>query len=788
MFRNNLKTAFRNIARNKIHSAISILGLALGISVFAFCVQYVRNEYSFDTFNKDYKNIYRLINYSPKHGEGYAGVSGAIAEPLKNSISEFKSVCRVIKGPESLISSGNRAFYEKNILFADSSFFDIFSYEFLFGSAENILNNPHSIIITENAALKYFGARNALGRIINIGNKFSFTVGGILKNVPSNSHLAFDFLAPMSSAEIIFRKNISGAPNEWGSVYIYVKTIDNFNPKEVEKKITRALYDCIGESFIKAFDIEIAMQKITDIHFTNLPGDLSEYKNPLSVKILLLSGLLILLLAAFNFINLATAGYLERGKEVGVKKVLGANRFELIKQFLTEALVNSLLAAIPAYLFIYMLSIAWEDITQKDFLNNFGLLLIIVGTALITGFISGIYPALFLSSFNPVQAFRNKVKLNLLPFGFRKILITFQFVVSVFLVLGTLVVNSQMRYLRGKDTGFNKDNILVMRFRSAKILPYIESFKNEIKTVPGVNCASASSVYPGAVKYFSSFFWEGQKDANDNTIDYISADHDFLKTYNIKIKIGRDFDYNIASDSTQSYIINQAALNKFGWKDISEKWFEGFNPAKGKVIGVIPDINHRNLYAKTSPLVIFNFPRNFEYLSVNFLKSNFTGVNNRIKILWDKFFPEYPYEPFLLGDELNKDYAKDDRVEELAGFFSFVSILLTLLGLTGLTLLSAKRRTKEIGIRKVIGATSFNITALFIKEYLWIIIIANIIALPAGYYFANKWLQNFVFRVEISAWVFAAAAVFSLAASWAVLCAIVFRASRANPAESLRYE
>jgi putative ABC transport system permease protein len=790
MLKNYLKIALRNLVKHKIYSFIHIFGLTVGIACLVLILKYVQYEMSFDRFNKNADRIYRIT------GHDYAQTPVPLSETLRSFYPEITGTVRIRKVKKVLLSYEQKKFYEENVIFSGPSIFSMFTFPLLIGNPHTALNDPYSVVITQEAAIKYFGNQDPIGKKLNYDNRIDYKVTGILKKIPQNSHLKFDFIFSLGSAQTAFYKDFF--ENRMNTVvFNYFLLNPKSNPAAIQSRLDEFTKYYLGERFYNAtregkWRIEYNIQPLLSIHlYSNLGGEFEPNGDITNVYIFSAIAILILLIACINYMNLSTAKYMNRLREVGIRKVLGANRRHIIYQFIGESVLFSVISIFFAFMFAEFLS-PWLSTALGDNKMYEGgsseFIFLLIGIALLTGLLSGSYPAIFLSRFHPVHILSKTVlKINR-RINYRNGLILFQFVVSTILIIATLIVNNQLSYVQNKKLGFNKEQIIVLPLQDKSVRMKSRILKNELLLQPGIVDATLSSIVPGAVRWVRSFNWEGQKEDEDNTMSYIAADYDFLKTYKIQVIEGRDFSESFSTDAEQGFLINQAALKKLGWVSAVGKKIGSFEK-QGKVIGLIKDFHFKSLHEKIEPLVIYiGKSLDSDYLSVRIKTDNTAGILNTIKNKWKIFSTDKPFEYFFLNDYWGKLYKAGQSMKNLFTFFSGLAIFIACLGLFGLSAFSAQNKTKEIGIRKVLGAGVPGIISKLSFEFIKWVVIANIIAWPIAYYLMNKWLQDFAYRINISWWVFALSGIIALVISLATVSFQAIKAATANPVESLKYE
>ena len=799
MFANYIKIAFRNLWKHKVYSLINISGLAIGIACCFLILLYIQHELSYDRYNQNIERMYRLIEtFQLSSGEDqYPSASFPVAAALNEHFGEDITVTRFYKvfKQTPYLSYGENRFYESKFFFADSTVFDIFTFEFIEGNPQTALKQPYSIVITEDMAQKYFQGEPALGKLIRFEGELDYKVTGVIKNVPENSHLTFDFLAAMMDMETVFK--LTDTPVDWlnsmywNPCYTYLllkegvlqQSIDTQFPEFVNKYFPEYIRD----------KISFHLEPLADTHlYTDTDESIAQHGDIVYIYIFGLIAAFILLIACINFMNLSTARSAMRAKEVGLRKVLGAFRGQLIRQFLGEAIVLSILATIISIVLIEMFlpqfnAIAGKQITL-DYLGNDLFILGLFAVAFSVGIIAGSYPAFFLSAFKPVSVLkggRSTGAIGRSPL-LRKGLVVLQFSISIILIIATIIVFQQLHFLRNNQLGFDKAHTVVFSLRGTDFREHPLALKNKLLTHSAISGVTVSSDVPGPLIHFYPFRPEGSDETIDLPAYYV--DHDFIKTMDINLLQGRDFSSDIASDTTEAFIINETAMKRFGWTEAAGKGFQFGSNRKGQVIGVIEDINYGSLKDLAGPLVLHIWPQWYEFLFVKVTPGNMAETLPFIEKTWTTFTNGRPLNYFFLDENLNKMYRPEEQLSNIFGYFSGLAILIACLGLFGLASFSAERRIKEIGIRKVLGASVSNVVLLLSKEFTLLVLIANIVAWPLAYFSMNFWLQDFAYRVDIGWWVFALAGGLALLIAILTVSSHAIKTALTNPVEALRYE
>jgi len=786
MFKNYLKIALRNIKRHRVYSLINIAGLAVGMACCILILLYVKDQVSYDSFHKSKDRIYLLRRES--RAEGSTGTSynnpAPLAPALKNDFPEIVDFVRV-EGAGFIIRSGDNTFVERNVILADSPFFDVFTFPLIQGDPKTALTKPYSVVITQDIAKKYFGDENPVGKTFNANYRHELTVTGVAKNVPHNSHLQFDFVVPFEQIGTFFGFDYLKSWGAWNfSIYLLLQK--GVPSAEFENKITHIIKKYRSND---SFDSqqELYLQPITKFYI--------ESSNSVRYMIFFTAiAAIILLSSCINFTNLSIAQSSTRTKEVGLRKVIGAHRHQLVKQFLGESAVISLialpLAVILVELFLPLLNSLTNSQVRINYMENWSYLAGLLGIALLVSVISGSYPAFYLSSLQAVNSLKGTMRASFRRSIFRNILIIFQFAISVFLIFGTYVVYNQLNYLKNKDLGFKKDNIVTVPIMSQAIDRQIENVKSELLRNPNILNVTASESFPTGGHGNITAWWEGKKDDAILFVPSISIDHDFLKTFQIKLTAGRDFSKDIQSDKMFAYILNETAVKQLGWKDPIGKQFQverAYYP-RGTVIGVVKDFHFDSLHSEIRPLALVNDQNLFNYLCLKLAPANIPETIRFIENKFREFDAAAPFEYSFLDSRIARIYRAEQRTGQIFNSFSIVAILIACLGLFGLASLAITLRAKEVGIRKVLGASVSRIVVLLTREFTILIMVSNIIAWPAAYFIMHRWLQNFAYRINISIWVFLLSGLTAIFIALATISGKAVRAATANPVESLRYE
>ena len=800
MLKNYFKTAWRNLWRKKVFSAINILGLSIGLACCILMFLFIQHELSYDKFNVHAKNIYRIysIPVDSKDKKELAVTPAPWAPLMKKDYPEIKEYVRLLRDEKMVIGQpGEQHFYEKDIFYADSTFFNVFSVELERGDVKKALERPNSIILTTEAAQKYFGDTDPMGKTLEV-NSFvgavDVEVTAIVKKIPASSHFQF--------SSLISLQTLGDMSNFWAyhMFQSYVLLNEKTSAKELEKKFINFNNKYIANNPQADGEQDIYLQPLTDIHLhSNMTGELGGNSDITYVYVFGGVAIFILLIACFNFTNLSTARSLSRAKEVGLRKVVGAERSQLMKQFLGEAgffaMISLGIALVIAYLVLPVFNQLSERQLSLDLNRNLSLVIMLFLLVLFVGLLAGIYPAVILSSFKPVEVLKGKLFKTGKKISFGRILVTLQFVVSIVLIAATILVNQQLKFLQNKKLGFDKENVVVLTLPKNLDTTRLETFKASLINNPGIRSVAASQSIPGPIIPVNQVN-DGNADLSKAlSMQMLFTDVDFVRTMNMKIIAGRDFSKEHVTDRTAGFILNEEAVKKTGWRspaDAIGKTFQWVLPnavlKSGKVIGVVQDFNITPLKTAVQPLVMHISPIRFQYLYIRFDQSKADVVVSTIEKTFNQFYAKQSFEYSFLDDTLAMMYKSEKKLGTIFSYFSSLAIFIACLGVLGLSLYSIQQRVKEIGIRKVIGASVTGITTLLVKEFIQPVFIATVIAVPIVWYVMNKWLEDFAYRITISWWIFAVAGALALAIAILTVSLQAIKAAMANPVKSLRTE
>ncbi|MEN6311891.1 MAG: ABC transporter permease [Acidobacteriota bacterium] len=783
---NYLKVAVRKIKRQKTHSFINVAGLMVGLACCLLLLLWIRDELGYDCFHANAKRIYRVEQAEIWEGRDMriASTQAPLAPALR---AEFPGIENAVRIGENIfdVVRGSACFQEK-VLFADPEIFDVFSFPLLKGDAASALREPDSLLLSEDAARKLVGSGDLLGRRLSLKGWKDFRVTGVFKNVPRGSHFHFDFLAPF---EAYAKRDMT----RWGvyNYYTYLLVDGRFDPAAFDAGQAAFVQKYLGKMIRPGLHFRYVLQPLTRIHLFSHARNEIEANGDLGRLVLFSAvALFILLLACFNYVNFAVASALVRAREVGTRKVVGAAKGQIAGQFLGESFLVSAIAMIAACLLALALLPAFNGLSGKaltaaDLLNG-RMIVVLAAFLLLTGGLAGSYPALFLSSVRPAVALHGPGLPRLKASAFRDALVVVQFSVSIIFLVATLIIAGQMRYVQTSSLGLDKEQVVCLPLKDENLLRSIDVLKAELGRNPAVAGTSASSFKPGRAALNQNYWKEGMGENEYPSIGWIAADRDFLKTMGIGLASGRDFSEDVPSDAGRAYLLNETAVRELGLTPPLGGQFKIVE--KGTVIGVVKDFHFDSFHQKIEPLAICVYPPAFQNLAVRVRPGRTAEVLGFLKNTWTRLAPEAAFEYSFLDEDIDRLYGSDRRLNHVFFAAAAASILVAGLGLYGLAALTAKRRTKEIGIRKALGASVAGLLVRLSREFLRLVIFANFVAWPIAYYAMNRWLESFAYRKAVSPWPFGLAAAFAFSIALLAVGYQTVKAARADPAASLRHE
>ena len=806
MFKSYLKIAVRNLFKNSFFSIINITGLAVGMACVLFIAFFVKDELSYDKFNKNADNIYRISVDARFQGNDFiTPETGApVAQGYKNEFPEVLNYVRLRDDGISFVKYENISFKEPHVFYADSTFFDIFSIKLIRGEAASVLNGPNQLVLSENTAEKYFGKENPIGKILRFDDRADYTVTGVFENFPSNSHFHANLIVSLCTDK-------QSTSDYWtnANYYSYLLLRDGFSGKSLEDK-----YDVILKKYIvpevESFGLssseflargnkwEFKFQKLTDIHlFSNLPGELEPGGSIEYVYIFSAIGLFILLLASINFINLSTARSAGRAKEVGIKKVIGSVRKDLIFQFLTESVTISLISLVIAVGLVELLLPYFNQLADKNistsYFDGFIISGSLLGISILTGLLAGSFPAFVFSSFKPVEVLKGDLSGGMKRGWLRSSLVIFQFAISIMLIIGTMVIYSQLNFIQNKNLGFNKEHKLIID-DTYILKDKISGFKERLKEIPEIKNVTVTGFLPiDSYRNTNGMFPDGDK--NSPYLLPIQAwriDTDYFKTMGMEIIEGRNFSPDMPSDS-DAVVINESCARHFQWKNPLEHQVsrgageQGNDVVNYNVIGVVKDFNFESLRNEIQPVVFF-LKKNSGYVTMRISSNNIPKLVSEVEDIWKEYASGSPFSYRFMDESFNKMYKVEERTGKIFGIFALLAVLIGCLGLFALSAYTAERKTKEIGVRRVLGGSIKGMIYLLSREFIKLIMIAYLIAAPIAYFVMNSWLEDYAYRMKLGFDILLLAGIVSLLIAIITVSYHAVKAALINPADSLKYE
>ncbi|TRX57584.1 FtsX-like permease family protein [Fulvivirga sp. M361] len=802
MIKNYIKIALRYLLKNKVFSLINVIGMALGLACVLIILSYVHLELSYDNFHEHKESIFRVaVNWEDDGQRVNSAKNNApLAPVLKESLSGIVNTVRMYPYPIVASADKENKIKESGFTFADSSFFRVFSFKAIRGNLATALDAPFSVVLSEGAALRHFGSTDVVGSTFYYEDerrKANFTVTAVMEDLPQNTHFQFDILGSFSTLETIMPRYDNW---HYPPMYIYIQSQDELQYHQLNHQVNELTYSHLPD-YVQAENREFILQPVTAIHLhSDMDHEWKSNSNVLYVKLFIIIAVFILIIACLNFVNLATARSSQRVREVGMRKALGAHRMQLVVQFLGESTITTFLAFVLSFgLAELVIRYFFKGFTHQqlslDFMLNAEGVVYIIAAFLLISLFSGLYPAFYLSGQKPARALKGMQKSTSKRLNLRKGMVVFQFVVSSVLIAGTVIVIQQTQYLRGKDLGFDKESVVAIKMTDRMAQKNYQRLKQDILREASVANVALSSALMGSNDFYAfQTFPEGVKEQSEYTFKTLGVDEDFLTTYNIKLIAGRDFSRDIITDQKEAIILNQAAAKKLNWTEPLHKEFgltvytQKEEIRQSKVIGVVEDFHFASLYNQVEPLVIYinKHPYYSDFLSVKLHKGDLIENVQMLRSKWENFNPEKPFECYFIDQELDAFYHSELQKSRIFMAFSILSIFISCLGLFGIAAFSVQQRTKEVGIRKVLGASIMSIWNLISKEYVRIILLANVIALPIVWYVSDYWLQSFEYKVEINGAVFLFTLVVGLLLSLSTVSIHALKAAQTNPVKTLK--
>ncbi|MBN1271108.1 MAG: ABC transporter permease [Candidatus Aminicenantes bacterium] len=805
MFKNYLKIAFRNLKRQKGFSLINISGLAIGMACCLLILLYVSDELSFDRFHKNGDRIYRILSYSTIGGttRNFAISPSALAPAAAESIPEIELYCRLYEFGNMRLQHGENIHEFPTWHSADEDFFSIFSHDFIEGNPDTALRQPYSLVLPKSTAIRIFGRTDVLGETLHTPNEnpLEVKITGVIEDIPKNSHYHFDML--LSTLTFRARQNEQQQDRQrrqsfldepyYFQAYSYLFLQENADPEDVQAKIMAVVEARWGDLLRqRGVTREYPLQTLKDIHLrSNYEAELGHPGNINYVYLFSAVALLVLIIACFNFINLSTAKSAKRAKEVGLRKVFGAYKKQLIKQFMGESILLSMFGLVLGLILVLLALPIFNNLTNKQF-NTYQLLSLTVILGLftiimVTGFIAGSFPAFVLSSFHPVETVQGKFASGKKSSLLRRFLVVIQFAISIFMIIGILVILKQLDFMKNKDFGFNKNHMVVIINRGR----VTDAFKNQLLQNPEVVSVSFSHSVPGQYLGDDTFLPEGRSSEETVRASAFFIGYDFIETYEMEIVWGRDFSKKFPSDTREGIIINQKMAADIGWgeSDIGKELVNvSSNNARKKVIGIVKNFHHKSLKMEINPTVLNLIPQGGRYTTVRIKPEDVASTLGFLEGLYQKTFPGQEFEYYFIDDDFRSKYPEEEKVQKIYFYFGFLAIFVAFLGLYALASYTIEQKTKEVGIRKVLGAKTQGLVFSLSKEFLKWVLLANILAWPTAFIIMNNWLKNFAYRIDIAWWMFIASGILTMTIAVMTISYQAFKSAISDPVEALRYE
>jgi len=782
MFKNYLKIAFRNLFRHKTYSIINISGLAIAMTVCIIILLWCRYELNYDRF---LLNIYRLYRVNTEYPllaetERYSSSPEPAGATLVELFPEITHHCHFYQA-SGLMVYENKKFMEHNLVYTDQDYLEMFSIRPVFGDINTMLDDPYSIVLTETMAGKYFGDKNPLGEIIRRNDLRDYTVTGVIEDFPENVSYKYDFLMSVN----LFKELKLSFLGRWNNISgeTFIMTEPGIDMNELGEKIRGIPNELNPEDEV----CYLWLQPLSKIHLYDLDGGGAiQY-----IYIFMVIGLIVLIIACINFMNLSTARSSLRAKEIGMRKVSGAQRGQLIGQFYLESILQAILAMIIAIAASEMIIDSLERFanlnSSLNFLKDFKLILGFLGITLFTGFFAGSYPALFLSTFNPITVLKSIFSKGKKGSVFRYILVVIQFSLSIILIISTLIVFKQMNYLKKHDLGFDKDNLVYLPIKG-ELSEKFPEFKDELLKIPGIESVTRSSnILTNIGLVASGLDWEGRAEDDSPIFSFEGIDYDYFKTCKMEFVAGRGYSREFANDE-ENYILNETAIDRIGYKENPIGKSFAMWGRKGKIIGVVKDFNFQSLSKEIDPLILTYFPDYFSYIQIRIDTENISQLVTDLEKTWISFVSQFPFEYKFMDEDFDRLYEFENNMGSLFKVFTVLAVFISCLGLFGLAMFVVERRTKEIGVRKVMGASAGGLIMLLVKDFIKWVLLANIIAWPLAWLAMDKWLQNYAYKTQMSMIPFISAGIVALLISIVTVFFHTYKAANSNPVKALKYE
>jgi putative ABC transport system permease protein len=783
MFKNYLKVALRNFYKHKSYSFINISGLAIGMACCMLIMLWVQDELNYERFNENIDDIFCIVNYPPENPNSYdSSVPAPLIPFLRDKYADIKNASRFKASGRRLFSYDGNHVFEDNGGFADPELFDIFSFKAVLNDPKAALVDLNTMILTKSMAVKLFGSEDPLGKTIKLENQYVFSVRAVIEDIPRNSSIRFDYLIPFDN----FGRFDDVEMDNWGRYENYTGFVilhNNVDHGAFSEKIAKEIIDNNPGSTHK-----LKLYPYKDLRLFGLNND-GTFKIVLVFSAI---AILMLLIACINFVNLTTAQSGKRAREIGLRKVIGASKSSIRRQVYSElaaiVTISFILAVVLVYLFLPKLNALSGKTLTLSISGNFGLLLCMLSIAFVTLVISGTYPAFYLSSFSPAKIMKPIASAGSGGSTLRKTLVIAQFAISIILIISTIVITKQMIYIENKELGFDKDHLVYIDLLGDLKTRY-DTVKNELLRNPDINSVTVAQSLPNnASNNAGGLDWEGKPADVRGSMNFISVEKDYFDTVGIEFLEGETFTTTPSNRLLREFIINEKAIEAMKIENPVGKSFKMWDRDPGGIIGIVKNVHNASLHNEIQPVFYVQFPYFYNYLIINMKNENVHDTIGFIQDVTKEINPNFPFEFHFLNEDIDRSYQTERQINRIITYFTMLAILISCLGLFGLSLFMAELRTKEIGIRKTLGANVSNIGGLMSKDFLLLVAVANFISWPASYFIMNKWLQNFVYRIDIRLWIFALAAALALFIALLTISFQTIKAATANPVDSLRYE
>ena len=787
MLKNYIKIALRNIRKHPGYSVINIAGLAIGLACCLFILIWVLDELSYDKFHENSPYLYRVEENQYYSGRVYhvTVTPYPLAPALKQDFPEIIEATQYVGVGGQLLRYGEKAFFETGIKAVAPAFFRMFTFPFVKGDSASALDDPFSLVISEEIAEKYFGEEDPIGKAFSINNRYDMKVTGVMKDVPHNSYLQFNIVIPYALLEKVGAVNDSMGSN---SIFTFVQLQKGASLQQVNEKIRGFIKKHVPDSVT---ELELALYPRIHLHqYFGYGRDMGQIKYVYMFSVI---ALFVLLIACINFMNLSTARSANRAREVGVRKVAGALKSHIIQQFYGESVIYAFIALAFAMIIVVLLMSPFNNLSGKELslgiLGSGMILAGFIGVTLFTGLVAGSYPALFLSSFQPVRVIKGSLKSGTGSTLFRRILVVIQFALSVFLIIGTVVVYNQLQYMKKRDVGFKRENMVYIPMRG-QTGRFYTALKDALARDSRILGVTGSSHLPSQIGSNSSGAdWDGKDQDQVVLIGMSSVDYGYIETTGIELTEGRSFSREYGTDQTEAFIVNEEVAKLMGKESVVGERFS-FAGREGRIIGVMKNFHFESFRNKIEPLAVYMRPpdQGFSYTLFRIPPENISASLDFVRETWQKVIPDFPFEYRFLVDDFEYYYRSEERMGDLLKYFSILAVFIACLGLFGLASFTAEQRTKEIGIRKVLGASAPQITLLLCREFFVLVLLANIISWPVAYFVMKGWLQDFAYRTGLGAFTFVLTMVLALIIALLTVSFQAVKAAVANPVDALKYE